>query len=101
MTIQVIYARKPSNWGEIFAETRPHSSLPRPTVVVETLELSEAEYIDFCESPLKPRGWLAGKGGWDANGVIKALALKCPGRATLYVDPSGSDYGRYVGCWVV
>jgi hypothetical protein len=38
-----------------------------------------------------------GRGGWDKNGVRRAIALKCPGRITLYVDPSGYDYGRYVG----
>jgi hypothetical protein len=40
---------------------------------------------------------LNGRGGWDKNGVRRAIALKCPGRITLYVDPSGYDYGRYVG----
>jgi hypothetical protein len=47
--------------------------------------------------PLGRRSWLKGRGGWDKNGVRRAIALKCPGRITLYVDPSGYDYGRYVG----
>jgi len=45
---------------------------------------------------LARREWLAGKGGW--RGEIRlAIAVVAPDRETLYVDPSGSDYGRYVG----
>jgi hypothetical protein len=49
------------------------------------------------DTRLNGRSWLKGRGGWDKNGVRRAIALKCPGRITLYVDPSGYDYGRYVG----
>jgi hypothetical protein len=59
--------------------------------------LSAIEYDSFLSSPLGRRSWLKGRGGWDKNGVRRAIALKCPGRITLYVDPSGYDYGRYVG----
>jgi hypothetical protein len=59
--------------------------------------MTEAEYEAFIARPLAKREWLAGKGGWKNNDVRLAIALVCPGRETLYVDPSGSDYGRYVG----
>jgi hypothetical protein len=69
----------------------------RPTIVTEELALSAIEYDSFLSFPLGRRSWLKGRGGWDKNGVRRAIALKCPGRITLYVDPSGYDYGRYVG----
>jgi hypothetical protein len=72
-------------------------NVPRPTIVTEELALSAIEYDSFLSSPLGRRSWLKGRGGWDKNGVRRAIALKCPGRITLYVDPSGYDYGRYVG----
>jgi hypothetical protein len=77
--------------------TRPGAGVPRPTIVTEELALSAIEYDSFLSSPLGRRSWLKGRGGWDKNGVRRAIALKCPGRITLYVDPSGYDYGRYVG----
>lgn len=58
--------------------------------------MTEAEYNAFIARPLAKREWLAGKGGYQGN-IKQAIALVCPGRDTLYVDPSGSDYGRYVG----
>jgi hypothetical protein len=73
------------------------AGVPRPTIVTEELALSAIEYDSFLSSPLGRRSWLKGRGGWDKNGVRRAIALKCPGRITLYVDPSGYDYGRYVG----
>jgi hypothetical protein len=95
--INVIYARKPASRAEVESGTRPGAGVPRPTIVTEELALSAIEYDSFLSSPLGRRSWLKGRGGWDKNGVRRAIALKCPGRITLYVDPSGYDYGRYVG----
>jgi hypothetical protein len=83
--------------AEVESGTRPGAGVPRPTIVTEELALSAIEYDSFLSSPLGRRSWLKGRGGWDKNGVRRAIALKCPGRITLYVDPSGYDYGRYVG----
>lgn len=58
--------------------------------------MTEVEYKAFIARPLAKREWLAGKGGYQGS-IKQALALVCPGHETLYVDPSGSDYGRYVG----
>jgi hypothetical protein len=70
------------------------------TQISEVREMTEAEYNAFIARPLAKREWLAGKGGYQGN-IKQAIALVCPGRETLYVDPSGSDYGRYVGRAVV
>jgi hypothetical protein len=59
--------------------------------------MTAAEYDAFIAKPLASREWLAGKGGWKNNNVRYAVAVTAPERETIYVDPSGSDYGRYVG----
>lgn len=98
--IHVVYARKPVDWHEIESGSRPDCGEAIPTQVAETREMTEAEYNSFIARPLAKREWLAGKGGYQGN-IKQVIALVCPGRETLYVDPSGSDYGRYVGRAVV
>jgi hypothetical protein len=44
---------------------------------------------------LVSRDWLAGKGGFVGEGRL-CIEIHAPGRPYLYVDPSGSDYARYV-----
>ena len=41
--------------------------------------------------------FLSSKGGYDDLCHRKIVAIKCPGKTTLYVDPSGSSYCRYMG----
>ncbi len=96
-TVHVIYARKPCDWHEIESGSRRDSGTAYPTEIAETKELTVAEYDAFIAKPLARREWLAGKGGWKNNNVRYAIAVTAPERETLFVDPSGSDYGRYVG----
>lgn len=96
-TIHVIYARKPCNWHEIESASRLGNGTAYPTEVIETKEMTVPEYNAFIAAPLTSREWLAGKGGRKKNNVRLAVAVTAPERETLYVDPSGSDYGRYVG----
>ncbi len=97
-TIQVIYARKPCNWHEIETGSRKgYGGQPYKTEIIETREMTEAEYDEFISNPLKSRDWLAGKGGFKNSETRLAIAVTSQGRRTLYVDPSGSDYGRYIG----
>jgi hypothetical protein len=44
---------------------------------------------------LKGRDWLAGKGGFN-NGSRVVIAVESEGQ-TIYVNPEGHDYARYVG----
>ena len=96
-TVRVIYARKPADWHEIESCSRYGSGTAYKTEIIETREMTTTEYDDFIASPLKSRDWLDGKGGWKNNDTRLAIAITSPGRETLYVDPSGSNYGRYVG----
>nr|CUV31814.1 conserved protein of unknown function [Ralstonia solanacearum] len=41
------------------------------------------------------RDWLRGKGG-GRLGSYFCIEVTAPGRLTLYVNPEGSDYARYV-----
>lgn len=95
--IHVIYARKPCDWSDIESASRYGSGTAYPTEIIETKEMTAVEYDAFIAKPLTSREWLAGKGGWKNNNVRYAIAITAPERETLYVDPSGSDYGRYVG----
>ncbi len=96
--VQVIYARKPCNWHEIETGSR-HGSGGRPyrTEIIETREMTADEYDAFIAAPLASRDWLAGKGGFKDETTRLAIAVSAPARRILYVDPSGSDYGRYIG----
>jgi hypothetical protein len=97
-TVQVIYARKPCNWHEIETGSRKgYGGQPYKTEIIETREMTEAEYNEFIADPLASRDWLAGKGGFKDIETRLAIAITSPGRRILYVDPSGSDYGRYIG----
>jgi hypothetical protein len=95
--IHIVYARKPFDWYEIETGSRLDCGTAYPTEILETREMTIDEYDTFIASPLDRREWLAGKGGWKNNNVRYAIAITAPERETLYVDPSGSDYGRYVG----
>ena len=40
--------------------------------------------------------WLEGRGG-DSNGLTQVVAITAPGRETLYANPEGYSYARYIG----
>lgn len=90
--------------------------------VEEEITMFPAEYNHFANNLLEDRWFLAGKGGTDSTADVKidsredflalskeqveewragayrlVIAIKCEGRKTLYVDPQGHDYARYVG----
>lgn len=88
--------------------------------IVEIVTLTADEYEDFCDGLLEDRDWLAGKGGsdstanvgegkhffqftdderkaWMAESYRVCVAVQSEGKRTLYVDPQGYNYARYVG----
>jgi hypothetical protein len=89
------FTRKPCSIDEVLHNSDP--SAPPESITIELRkELTTAEYDAFANSLLEDRDWLAGRGG-HANGHRQVVEVSAPGRTTLYVDPSGSSYGRYVG----
>lgn len=92
----VRFARKPFRFDEVVAAARDTNDPGDRVSIAETKELSAEEYDDFIAAPLHDRAWLVGKGGY-FNKKRLVIAVTAPDRQTLYVDPSGSSYGRYVG----
>ena len=89
------FTRKPCSLDEVLHNTDP--SAPPESITVEfRKELTTAEYDTLASTLLEDRDWLAGRGG-HANGQRSVVEVSAPGRTTLYVDPSGDSYGRYVG----
>lgn len=95
--VLVRYARKPESLHEIESVLRYREGTAYKTEVIEIKEMTVAEYDSFVRRPLVSREWLAGKGGFRNSEIRLAVAVTAPDRRTLYVDPSGSDYGRYIG----
>ena len=94
-TIRARFTRKPCSLDEVLHNTDP--SAPPELIAIEfRKELSTAEYDAFANTMLEDRDWLTGSGG-HANGQRQVVEVSAPGRTTLYVDPSGGSYGRYVG----
>lgn len=89
LSVPMAFARKPANLEEI-AGSEHHR-----VFVTETREMSIAEFDAFASNLLASRDWLAGKGGYHDDGRL-CIEIKAPDRPVLYVDPSGSDYARYV-----
>ena len=94
--LRVRFTRKPVDLQEVLAAT-PYDERPEPVVISETRELTAAEYDVFAGTLLQDRDWLAGKGGFPDHTTRHVVEVKAENRKTLYVDPSGSAYGRYVG----
>ncbi len=94
-TIRARFTRKPCSLDEVLHNTDP--SAPPELIAIEfRKELTAAEYDAFANTLLDDRDWLAGHGG-HRNGKRSVVEVSAPGRTTLYVDPSGGSYGRYVG----
>ena len=90
------FACKPECLAEVKAVAHSTAYNFERVHVAETVELTAAEYDTFARSLLKDCSWLAGKGG-GMNGSIQAVAVTAPERTTLYVNPEGYAYARYVG----
>ena len=66
-------------------------------MIEETINLPLVWYEALYQCPLDNYIFLSSKGGYDDLGQRKVVAIKSQGKPTLYVDPSGSSYCRYMG----
>ena len=94
--IRARFARKPCDLDDVLHNTDP-SAVLEPIDIAWRKALTEAEYDAFANTLLQDRDWLAGKGGYLDQTTRHVVEVKAENRKTLYVDPSGSAYGRYVG----
>lgn len=95
-TVPVRFTRKPSDIQEMKSVTWDSDAQVYECEIEETITLPVAHYDSFCRLMYKEWDWLAGKGGFK-NNVRQVLEVTAPERETLYVDPSGYSYARYVG----
>lgn len=96
-TAKVRFVRKPCDLQEVLAICSAVDKPAYPVSVEFQQTLTTREYDLFGQTLLKDRDWLKGRGGWLDNEVRRVVEVSAPDRTTLYVDPSGSAFGRYVG----
>ncbi len=94
--IKVRFARKPNDLADVLASLR-YGDLATYVDIESRQAMTEAEYDAFTGALLADRDWLAGRGGFLEGGGRSVVEVTAPNRTTLYIDPSGSSYGRYVG----
>jgi hypothetical protein len=87
--IRLPFGRKPATMSEIAG------SEDCTVYITETREMEPAEFDSFAKNLYKSRDWLKGKGGYYGDGRL-CVEVHAPGRPYLFIDPSGSDSGRYV-----
>ena len=96
-TVKVYMVRKPSDFEEVKTLCNKYMHEAEEVLIEETVNLPPTWYEEFCQRPLDNYIFLSSKGGYDDTGHRKVVAIKCLGKPTLYVDPSGSSYCRYMG----
>ena len=96
-TVKVYMVRKPSDFEEVKTLCKKYAHEAEEVLIEETVNLPLVWYEALCQCPMDNYIFLSGKGGYDDTGLRKVVAIKCQGKPTLYVDPSGSSYCRYMG----
>ena len=94
--LRVRFTRKPAELAEVLNNRDPDLT-SCPVKIDLTQAMTAAEYDDFTANLLEDRPWLAGRGGYIGCETRSVVKVTAPNRTTLFVDPSGSAYGRYVG----
>lgn len=89
LSIRLPFGRKPADITDI-AATGDYL-----VYVTETRTMTPEEFDGFAVNLYKSRDWLKDKGGYFMQGRL-CVEIQAPGRPLLYVDPSGSDYCRYI-----
>jgi len=93
------FVRKPRTVEDVIQYAKSPWAYEYEFRIEQTIQLSGAAYRFFSRNLLLDQEWLKGKGGWekrDGAFIRKVVAVTSPGCPTLYVDPSGESYGRYV-----
>lgn len=96
-TFKIYMVRKPSDFEEVKELCRRYNMQAEEVTVTEMVNMPPVWYDAVCQNPLDDYIFLSGKGGYDDENHRQVVALQCPGKPTLYVDPSGSSYCRYMG----
>lgn len=100
-TVKTYMIRKPSDLQEVKQLTKSlikeRGVFAEEVKVVEKISLTPEQYKEVCSNPLNDYDFLTGKGGYDENDTREVIELACKGEKSLFADPSGSSYCRYLG----
>ena len=96
-TVKIYMVRKPSDIDEVKELCQRYNNQAEEVMVAGMVNLPPVWYNTVSRNPLDDYIFLSGKGGYDDENHRQVVALQCPGKPTLYVDPSGSSYCRYMG----
>ncbi len=94
--ITIRFARKPGSLQEMKAEINSPGCEIATCEIAETVTLTTEAYDMFTRLIYKDWPWLDGRGG-DRNGIRQVVAITAPERETLYANPEGYSYARYIG----
>lgn len=95
--VRVRFARKPNDMHEVLAAARDEDDKGHMVRIIEHRHISPAEFESLSSDFMGAYEWMRDKGGWDRDGTRLAIKITSPGKPTLFIDPSGAFYGRYVG----
>lgn len=93
----ITLVRKPLNMKEVDAAIRKGYGERVQAVVDKKYNLSKSEYEAFVHNFFRHTTYLSGEGGQNSDGTVSVIEITAPGMKTIYVDPEGFDYARYVG----
>ncbi|MGO1069536.1 hypothetical protein [Lysobacter sp. CA199] len=95
---RVRFARKPGDLGDVLHATGiPHWHDEVDVVIEAERALTPDDYDAFAANFFQAHDWMRAFGGRNALGHWYAIRLTAPGKRTLYVNPEGLGYARYVG----
>ena len=98
--VSAVFVHKPGD-GERLLERLPDGKKPEQAKIIESRNLSTAEYDAFAGDLFADHDWLQGKGGIEplpqGGQQRHVIELMAEDRQTLLVDPSGHGYARIVG----
>jgi len=81
--------------SELFANSTSFSGVRRSVSVTSILSTPPQETIPRATGSPANRYWLKDKSGYYSDGRL-CVKVHAPDRPYLFIDPSGSDDGRYV-----
>lgn len=95
--LNITLIRKPQNMKEVEDDMRKGHGDRVKAIVDKSYKLSANEYDKFVYNFMVHTTYLSGEGGVDSDGTVHVVEITAPGKKTIYVDPEGYDYARYVG----
>lgn len=89
---------EPSNFKDLLERIGKNIDMCKQEVyIAETLTMNTKDYDHLLQNFISENDKIAGKGGQEPDGLGRFIKIMCPNRMTIYVNPEGYNYARYVG----